>query len=110
MGELVAKLEENNLLRTPTVVPIQLQLEYTRKDSRDRVLRVITTALPLTENRDEAERDINAPCVALHAVRTAARLAQQGDYRRARVQLISGCRLLQRAMHKVEHQNAYLGF
>merc|ERR1712070_960306 len=66
--------------------------------------------LPTCDKRDEAETDINGTCVALTSIHAAARLAQQGEYRAARIELISTCRLLQRAMHTLAHQEAYLSF
>merc|ERR1712190_498202 len=49
-------------------------------------------------------------CVALCGIHSAALLAQAGEYRAARVKLISTCRLLQRAMHSLDHQESYLSF
>merc|ERR1712039_1105820 len=60
--------------------------------------------------RDEAEADIHGTCVALTGIHTAARLAQQGQYVASRAQLISTCRLLQRAMRTSTHQESYLSF
>jgi len=90
-------------------VPIQVQLRYTRP-SGERVLQVMTQLQRTTASRDEAEADVNGVCIALHGIHTAARLAQEGDYRTARVQLISTCRLMQRAMQTLAHQEAYLSY
>eukprot|EP00928_Gymnodinium_smaydae_P039803 TRINITY_DN27113_c0_g3_i1.p1 TRINITY_DN27113_c0_g3~~TRINITY_DN27113_c0_g3_i1.p1 ORF type:complete len:1272 (+),score=228.98 TRINITY_DN27113_c0_g3_i1:66-3881(+) len=97
-------LSDENVL-----VPVQLQLRYT-KPNGDQMLHILTARHPVTCSRDEAEDEVDGTAVAVHGVRAAARLAQQGDYRVARVQLISTCRLLQRAMRSVEHQEAYLSF
>jgi actin-related protein len=90
-------------------VPMQLQLRYTRPDGEE-VLQVCTLQPPVSSNRDDAESDINGTCVALSGIHSAARLAQQGQYRAARVELISTCRLLQRAMLTLAHQESYLSF
>jgi len=90
-------------------VPVQLQLRYTRPNG-EQVLQVLTSHLPSTSNRKDAEADINATCVALNGIHVAARLAQSGNYLAARAQLISTSRLLQRAMHTLLHQEAYLSF
>merc|ERR1712178_231 len=90
-------------------VPVQLQLRYTRPDGEE-VLQVVTLRPQVCSTRDEAESDINGTCVALTGIHTAARLAQQGKYRAARVELISTCRLLQRAMKTLMHQESYLSF
>merc|ERR1711881_366283 len=73
-------------------------------------LQVLTVRPTVSSNRDEVEADINGTCVALYGIHNAARLAQQGEYRAARVKLISTCRLLQRAMRSLEHQESYLSF
>jgi len=83
MEDLVGKCDPS--------VPLQLQLRYARTDGED-VLQVLTVRPPVSCNRDEAETDINGTCVALNGIHTAARLAQQGEYRAARVELISTCR------------------
>jgi len=90
-------------------VPVQLQLRFTRPNG-EQVLQVLTSCRPTTAQRDESEADINATCVALSGIHMAARLAQSGSYQAARAQLISTSRLLQRAMHTLPHQEAYLSF
>jgi len=91
------------------LIPVQLQLHY-KKPTGEVVLQVLTALQPTTASRTEAETDINGACIALNGIHCAARLAQQGNYRGARVKLISTCRLLQRAMHSLQHQEAYLSF
>jgi hypothetical protein len=90
-------------------VPVQLQLRYTRPDG-EHVLQVLTLQQPVSSDRGESESDINGTCVALTGIHNAACLAQLGDYRAARVKLISTCRLLQRAMTTLSHQESYLSF
>jgi len=90
-------------------VPVQLQLRYTKPDGEE-VLQVLTVHPRVCSSRDEAESDINGTCVALNGIHSAARLAQNGNYRSARAQLISTCRLLQRAMNTMLHQESYLSF
>jgi len=90
-------------------VAFQLQLRYS-KSTGEKVLQVLTMRRHCSASRDEAEADINGTCVALSGIHVAARLAQSGKYQAARSQLISTSRLLQRAMHTVQHQEAYLSF
>jgi len=90
-------------------VPLQLQLRYTRPDGEE-ILQVFTAQSPVSSKRDEAEADVASTCIGLGGIHRAARLAQRGEYRAARVELISTCRLLQRAMRTVEHQESYLSF
>jgi len=91
------------------VVPLQLQLQYTRPTG-EKVFQVRTVYWPCSESREDAEADIDGTCVALAGIHAAARLAQSGSYRAARAQLISTSRLLQRAMHALPHQDAYLSY
>merc|ERR1719215_640137 len=90
-------------------VPVQLQLRYARPDGEE-VLQVLTVRPRVCSNREEAESDMNGTCVGLSGIHRAARLAQQGEYRAARAELISTCRLLQRGMQTLEHQESYLSF
>merc|ERR1711865_1161590 len=90
-------------------VPIQLQLRYTRPDGED-VLQVLTVQPSVCSKREEVEAGVNGTCIGLSGIHCAARLAQQGEYRAARVELISTCRLLQRAMRTLTHQESYLSF
>ena len=53
---------------------------------------------------------MNAPVVGCHAVRHCAAVAQAGGYARARVQLISTLRLLQRGMKSKAQQSGYINF
>eukprot|EP00931_Biecheleriopsis_adriatica_P072912 TRINITY_DN47294_c0_g1_i1.p1 TRINITY_DN47294_c0_g1~~TRINITY_DN47294_c0_g1_i1.p1 ORF type:complete len:1282 (-),score=241.75 TRINITY_DN47294_c0_g1_i1:79-3633(-) len=90
-------------------VPVQLQLRYTRPDGEE-VLQVFTVHPPVCSKRDKAEADVNGTCIALCGIHCAARLAQRGEYRAARIELISTCRMLQRTMQTVGHQESYLSF
>jgi hypothetical protein len=90
-------------------VPVQLQLRYTRPDG-EHVLQVLTLQQPVSSDRGDSESDVNGTCVALAGIHNAACLAQLGDYRASRVKLISTCRLLQRAMNTLSHQESYLSF
>jgi len=90
-------------------VPLQLQLRYTRPDGED-VLQVLTVQPSVCSKREEVEAGVNGTCIGLSGIHCAARLAQQGEYRASRCELISTCRLLQRAMHTEAHQESYLSF
>jgi hypothetical protein len=90
-------------------LPFQVQLQYSRPDG-GKVLQVLRVEQHISSDRDSAEADINGICVALRGIHSAARLAQQGTYHAARVQLILTSRLLQRAMRTPAHQESYLSF
>jgi len=106
--DLTVMLDASAAAGTATV-PVQLQLRYTRPNGEE-VLQVLTARRDTGASRDEAEGDIDGTCVGLAGIHAAARLAQGGEYRPARTQLISTCRLLQRAMRTPQHQESYLSF
>ncbi|CAE8684637.1 unnamed protein product [Polarella glacialis] len=118
LGSVTARSDLTFELDTSTVLqagagasslPVQLQLHYTLP-SGEELLQVLTAQPLCSSSREEAEADINGTAVALWGLHKAARLAQQGTYRSARSELISTCRLLQRAMRDQAHQEAYLAF
>eukprot|EP01125_Pyxidicula_operculata_P019969 TRINITY_DN7271_c0_g2_i1.p1 TRINITY_DN7271_c0_g2~~TRINITY_DN7271_c0_g2_i1.p1 ORF type:complete len:1174 (-),score=286.61 TRINITY_DN7271_c0_g2_i1:74-3595(-) len=90
-------------------LPFQIQVRYSKPDGR-RVMRVITSKLPIIRDRDQAEQSCNHDILSCYAVRESATLAQLGDYQKARVNLISAQRLLQRAMKSKNHQRTYINF
>lgn len=99
-----------DLLVADAPAAMQVQLQYMRPKNGGEVLQVLTIRPRVTSQRDEAEADINSMCVGLSAIHRSACLAQQGEYRSARVELISTCRLLQRSMHTTTHQEMYIAF
>lgn len=76
----------------------------------EQVLQVFSCQQHVTVDREESEANVNATAIALTGIHAAARMAQHGEYRTARTELISTCRLLQRAMRDLPHQEAYLSF
>jgi len=63
---------------------------------------------PSVHGANELRAD--GPDIAVTGITEAAHLAQQGNYRSARKQIISTCRLLKEAMCTPAHQEAYLLF
>jgi len=63
-------------------VPFQIQLIYTRPDGM-KCVRVATSLVTLTEDKKEAEKDVDMEMLAVHSVAKAARLAKEGDYEEA---------------------------
>eukprot|EP01120_Amphizonella_sp_Union-15-10_P010325 TRINITY_DN4115_c0_g1_i1.p1 TRINITY_DN4115_c0_g1~~TRINITY_DN4115_c0_g1_i1.p1 ORF type:complete len:689 (+),score=169.17 TRINITY_DN4115_c0_g1_i1:2-2068(+) len=90
-------------------IPYQAQISYTRPDGA-KILRVLTKMMPLTSDRSLIEKDLQSSIIALHAVHTSAELAQFGEYQKARVNLISNQRLLQRGMRTKEQQREYINY
>jgi len=93
----------------PATVPIQIQLRYLSPNGQE-VLQVLSREMLVSTCRSDPEEDINSVCVGLGAIHSAARLAQSGEYRAARLTLISTSRLLQRSMHTPAHQDGYISF
>ena len=89
----------------------QMRLEYTLTTG-ERMLTIITQTIKVTEERAQAETNLNGTVSALAAIHHAAELAQSGAYLNARAALISTQRMLQRAMRtsSVANQKAYLSF
>jgi len=87
----------------------QVRLSYSRPDGAQ-VLRVIAKSLPITDDREKMEEKINTGLVSMAAVQRSATLAQKGDYKSARINLISTMRLLQRGMKTRQQQREYINF
>merc|ERR1712039_928890 len=84
-------------------------MKFTRTTG-EQILQVLSCKQSVTANRDMSEANVDATAIALTGIHAAARMAQHGEYRTARTELISTCRLLQRAMRDLSHQEAYLSF
>jgi len=87
----------------------QVQLSYSRPDGAQ-ILRVITRAIPVTDDREKMEENFNTALVSMSAVQRSAALAQKGEYKTARINLISTMRLLQRGMKNAQQQSEYINF
>lgn len=87
----------------------QAQLTYSRPDGA-KVRRVLTKKLELTNDREKMENHLNSAIVALQAVQHSATMAQRGEYKEARINLISKMRLLQQGMKSKKNQKEYINF
>eukprot|EP00051_Salpingoeca_urceolata_P026485 m.477459 g.477459 ORF g.477459 m.477459 type:complete len:771 (-) comp20851_c0_seq1:193-2505(-) len=65
-------------------LPFQVQIRFTRPNGMQ-CLRVLTQEKPITEQRDQAEQHVNVALCSAHVAQKSARLAQGGDYERARL-------------------------
>lgn len=93
----------------PSTVPIQVQLRYSTPNGQE-VLQVLSEDMSVSTCRSDSEENVNSMCVGLGAIHSAARQAQNGEYRAARLTLISTSRLLARTMHTPAHQDGYICF
>lgn len=77
-------------------VAAQVEIRYSRRGGTR--VRVSTRQFTVTPIRDDCEMQLNPAVLGTSAIHTAADRAQVGDYKAARVLLISTLRLLQRAL------------
>jgi len=88
-------------------VRIQTEVSYSKLDGT-KCTRVFTGQLPITNDRDKAEANLNSAVISMMAIHRAAKLAQEGEYQNARIALISTQRLLQRGMNTRRNQREYI--
>jgi len=91
--------------------PIRCQVEvrYVGRDGGE-YLTVATCDIAVSSDRQSVEEAMDPEIVAVAAIQRAACLAQDGNYRAARSDLISTQRLLQRGMGSPEVRQAYIPF
>jgi len=77
-------------------LPFQTQIYYTKLDG-SKYVRIITIVQQTTSDRKKAEQEANVEILAAAAVQKGARLAQEGDYSRARINNFANMRLIERA-------------
>jgi actin-related protein len=94
---------------SPSTVPIQMQMRYSTPNGQE-VLQTLSKDMPVSTCRSDSEENVNSVCVGLGAIHSAARQAQHGEYRAARLTLISTSRLLARTMQTPTHQDGYVCF
>jgi len=92
----------------PDQITFQIQIEYTKYNTRQ--LRVLNKQLSSTYDREQAEQQVDAIILGLKTIHQSARYAHKGKYTKARINLISTQRLLQRIMKTREHQQNYFNY
>jgi len=103
------RLQAQDPIAPFSTVPVQVQMRYFTPKGQE-VLQVVSKDMPVSNCRSNSEENINSVCVGLGAIHGAARQAQNGEYRAARLTLISTSRLLARTMHTPVHQDGYVCF
>ena len=101
--------QNESALRNESVATIQIQVRYTLSNGEER-LHIINRSIPLTVQRDLAEKFIHPDVCALEALHKSAKLAQLGKYYESRMNLISTQRLLQRNLKSKSDCFAYMSF
>jgi len=86
-----------NELRHQGDLPFQVQINYTKLDG-SKCIRVMTQTRKITNERKVAEEKINVHVVGLHAVQQSAKLAQEGNYTKARMKQITAQKMIKRAV------------
>lgn len=87
------KLKERGI----TALPFQVQITFTRKDGA-KILRIISQQQQVTHERARAEAEIQVEVMATHVAQQAARLAQEGEYSKARSLNVVNARMFQRSI------------
>eukprot|EP00041_Stephanoeca_diplocostata_P029544 m.875466 g.875466 ORF g.875466 m.875466 type:complete len:664 (-) comp23578_c0_seq14:948-2939(-) len=64
----------------PHRVPIQIQVEYTTLSPPQRLLRVFTSELLVTDVLAQAQQNMDLELVIMHAARTSAQLGLEGNF------------------------------
>ena len=77
-------------------LPFQVQILYKRPDGTE-ILRVATARIKITQDRQEAEKNVNVNVVATHVAQRAASKAKKGDYKNAQLEMRAAQRLMGRA-------------
>lgn len=109
--ELKSKDIIERLVKEKQDLPFQVQISYTKKATGAKMIRVMSRAQPLTQDRDVAEQNANVQVLGLHSVQESARLAQQGNYTKARMRQMAYQKLGAATMSKkavsVEEKKSY---
>jgi len=90
-------------------LPFQTQIYYTKLDG-SKYVRVITLVQQTTSDRKIAEQEANVEILAAAAVQKGARLAQEGDYTKARLNNYANLRLIERAANTDEKKKKVENF
>jgi len=77
-------------------LPFQVQIRFSRINGM-KCVRVITRKQAVTQKREEAEKEADIDVLALGAMQHAAKIAQQGNYSKAREKVYANQRLMNRA-------------
>ncbi|XP_071492919.1 circularly permutated Ras protein 1-like [Diadema antillarum] len=82
-------------------LPFQVQIRYTGRDGLD-YLRILTMDRPVTKDRKFAEQNANVGVIGVHAAQSAAKLAVEGDYTKAKINAIVTQKLVERCTQPEE--------
>jgi len=108
--DLTFSFSSTHYFTEPKVVPFQAQIMYSRPDGAQ-ITRTITKMIPIHTNRDDVEAtNLQSGIIAMRAIQSSAAIAQHGDYKTARANLISAMRVLQRCMKSRKQQREYINF
>jgi hypothetical protein len=78
-------------------LPFQIQISYTRLDGA-KCMRILSRKEEVTTKREEAESNMNVNVVGMFVQQTAANLASEGNYTKARMKQKSAMRMVKRNM------------
>jgi len=107
--DLTFTFSPKEIFDAPDDVYFQTQLLFSKSNGAH-IRRVITEKRKVTKDRDVAEGKISTFVLAMKAVHESAEMGQFGDFKNARINLISYQRLLQRGMKTKKDQKEYINF
>eukprot|EP00800_Vazella_pourtalesii_P017804 TRINITY_DN557_c0_g1_i11.p1 TRINITY_DN557_c0_g1~~TRINITY_DN557_c0_g1_i11.p1 ORF type:complete len:586 (+),score=162.83 TRINITY_DN557_c0_g1_i11:382-2139(+) len=87
-------------------LPFQLQISYRARDG-SKCLRVITQAMPVTKDREEAEKTSNLGVLQTHVIKSTADMALRGDFSNPRLKCLSNQKMVYRIGNKFDRKNEY---
>jgi len=96
--ELKSK-EATKALEGLTELPFQVVLSFTKLNGA-KCVRVMAQNQKLTNDREAAEDNVNVSVLARFSTQETAKLAQDGNYTKARMRSLANQRLAQKAMSK----------
>jgi len=88
-----------------STLPFQLQIHFTRLDGA-KCIRVISKTQEVTDVREVAEENMNIGVIGLHSVQQTAKIAEDGDYTKARLKTITHQKLVKRAFKNKKNKTS----
>ncbi|KAI6654193.1 Circularly permutated Ras protein 1-like [Oopsacas minuta] len=102
----VTKKSSSLVIEGKEHLPFQLQISYTAKDG-SKCMRVMTQAMPVTKNREEAEKTSNLDVLQTHVIRSTADMALKGDFSNPRLKCLSNQKMVYRIGNNYNRKKEY---
>lgn len=106
---IVDPKNSEEFIKSHKKIPVQFQIKYTKRD-KSKYVRVITSALDATQDRNVAELNCNLSVIGLNAVQQSAKMAQAGEFLMARNNLLGVTKFSQRIAKTDVQMEEYANF